>query len=37
MAPQNRGVKTLKNKPPNVTKAGFKTPKKNPYMLFHCC
>jgi hypothetical protein len=28
MAPQNKGVKNLKNKPPNATKAGSKTPTK---------
>ncbi len=33
MAPQNRGVGNLENKPPNVTKADSDTPTK----LFICC
>jgi hypothetical protein len=33
MAPQNRGVKNSKNKPPNATKAGSQTPTK----FLICC
>jgi hypothetical protein len=33
MAFQNRGVKNLKNKPPNAAKANSQTPKK----FFICC